>query len=590
MQLSIKPYHKNIYPAGGILLKGSKLDIWLNEIWRMGFTLPTINVYPIPSKIPGDIWGCLILTTNTLADIDIGRNTYCQVIKGKLFVPPNCCIYPQLADDELEKLLCNKKHILHPDFGFVALEETVNWQNVINIPCSLQVQVKSPAKGLFIPADIKRCEVHVLPPEKVLESMEEKLFPPVKEFNNKPLSFFEKAKLAIYRMLFKQDSERFSSSEETKPQPLLDKIGKTLKPILKSTEKLLDKMLMNYEELEKRNQAQVDKLLDLFKSNPEEALKYAIPLNGDGTARGGNHGQFQFTKNWFELSIKARYTTGSGGSNVLIPNEYFSILRNQYIDTAKALANEGEYEKAAFVYMKLLKDYTVAAETLMQGGMYAEAASIYLKYTNNKLKAAACYEQGSMYAQAIELHKELGNEEKIGDLYICINRPEDAFKYYNKVADGYLNSFQFVKAATLYKAKMNDFERAQDALLTGWRANRDGSNCLGSYFNNIADDALLEKTIEKIYLAETSEQNKGIFLLVIKKEFEKRLPASDTVKEIAYEIIADIATRDPEIISEIKNFNKKDTIILKDIMRYKTNRRSSNKTIGIIISGIKGRQ
>ncbi len=42
---------------------------------------------------------------------------------------------------------------------------------------------------------------------------------------------------------------------------------------------------------------------------------------------------------------------------------------------------------------------------------------------------------------------------------------------------------------------------------------------------------------------------------------------------MAYEIIAERLVENPEIVSEIKNFNKDDTQLIKDTLRFKIGRK-----------------
>ena len=54
----------------------------------------------------------------------------------------------------------------------------------------------------------------------------------------------------------------------------------------------------DYENLAERNQNQLDKLLKMLNDNPEEALKYAIPLDPNNSSRGGAQGGFTLNKRW----------------------------------------------------------------------------------------------------------------------------------------------------------------------------------------------------------------------------------------------------------------------------------------------------
>ena len=60
---------------------------------------------------------------------------------------------------------------------------------------------------------------------------------------------------------------------------------------------------------------------------------------------------------------------------------------------------------------------------------------------------------------------------------------------------------------------------------------------------------------------------------LLKKEYERSLDLKEYTKEIAYEIIAKRIQQYPQIASELIAFNKTNTTITKDVMKYKFNRK-----------------
>ncbi len=261
----------------------------------------------------------------------------------------------------------------------------------------------------------------------------------------------------------------------------------------------------------------------------------------------------------------------SRGGSAYVEGSLFNRLLNKYEELAQRYIDEKNYIKAAKVYMNLLKDNYRGAKTLENGGLYNEAAVIYLKKLNNKSDAANCYEKAKQYRKAIDLHKELGNKEKVGDLYKEINDIKNSNIYYQMVVDDYVNNNQMVKASLIYRKKMEKPDEAQSILLKGWEENKDTFNCLNNYFANIFDIKVLNSKIQELY-DNTPSDKKVIYLEAIKHEFKKDPKLQETTRNIAYEIIAEkIATRS-EIVNELKYFNPNDEVILKDISRYKTGR------------------
>ncbi|MDP9955630.1 tetratricopeptide (TPR) repeat protein [Epilithonimonas hungarica] len=261
----------------------------------------------------------------------------------------------------------------------------------------------------------------------------------------------------------------------------------------------------------------------------------------------------------------------SRGGSAYVEGSLFNRLLNKYEELAQKYIDEKNYIKAAKVYMNLLKDNYRGAKTLENAGLYNEAAVIYLKKLSNKSDAANCYEKAKQYRKAIDLHKELGNKEKVGDLYKEINDIKNSNTYYQMVVDDYTNNSQMVKASLIYRKKMEMPDEAQSILLKGWEEDRDGFNCLNNYFANIFDVKTLDQKIQELYQDLASEKKMN-YLKAIKIEFNKDPKLQETTRNIAYEIIAEKVNAHSEIVNELKFFNPNDEIILKDISRYKTGR------------------
>ncbi|MBD3904902.1 soluble NSF attachment family protein [Chryseobacterium sp. Ch-15] len=260
-----------------------------------------------------------------------------------------------------------------------------------------------------------------------------------------------------------------------------------------------------------------------------------------------------------------------GGGNFYLDNSLFDRIRNKYEELAEKYIAEKDYTRAAKVYMNLLNDNYRGAKTLEDGGLYNEAAVIYLKKLKNKSEAASCFEKAKQYQKSIELYKELEQKEKVGDLYMQINDTKNANSYYQMVVDDYVNNDQMVKASLIYRKKMDVPEEAQKILLQGWEENKDAFNCLNNYFVNINTIEDLNFTIQNLYVKTPSEK-KLIYLEAMKYEFKKDSKLQETTRNIAYTIIAENIENHSSIINELKYFNPKDELVLKDISRYRTGR------------------
>jgi hypothetical protein len=568
MILRIQPCSKNTFPLQGILIKSNDLKHWLYMLQNLEIDLDTVPVYAIPDNNPNSIWGCFVVLKNViLNEFKLQHVQFCQSINDTLFIPEFSTLYPKISPSEIANLFSKCPHIFHPEFGLFELENPINWQDVLEIPLEENCVITAPHIAAFQPQIIRKIEIKALPPEDILKNMEENTFPKKETFADKPLNWKEKIKFQLLKSFFKTTETR-DGERKTEKSNWFTAIALLLDKILPNSGKLLEQIENDFNDLEKRNQSEIEKLMQLFKNNPEEALKYAISIDINGTNRGGNKGTFTMSLRWLKFDLFGNGNI-SGGGNVLFQDDSMAKLLQQYNQTAANFIKEKNYEKAAFVYLKLLKNKQMAANTLEQGNLYPEAAALYLKYLDNKEKAALCYEKGRMTSDAIGLYKELKMDEKVGDLYISINQQKEAFEHYNYVVENYKKTEQYVKASLLMRNKMGDKTSAQEALLTGWREQKDSFNCINNYFKNIDDVQILSNEIDKIYRNETNEKSKADFLKALKHENKKDARLAKQTKEIAYEIVSDLAKTNPNILNELSAFNN-DAQLLKDITRYKT--------------------
>lgn len=575
MHLSIKPYQGNTFPLSAILVRGTALKDWITALQQLQLTPEQVTLFPIPGKQVNSLWACLLVLDPIPAVLAIEQHQYYQCMYGKLFIPENTCVYPFLSREEIEKRFSDYPLFFHPEVGFVPLETNIHIQDHLLIGLSENSRVQQPIAGINSIQGFNRFEIHSSPVEETLNKLEEAFFPEQKNIADtyKPLSVLEKIKLFALRKFFNNNHE---ASDKHKKYGAFNRFLQKLTGITGNSSKTgqanwFNKLEKQYASLEQRNRNELQKLMDLFAKNPEQALQFAIPLDQQGTWRGGieQYGGFEMLRRWINFSLGGQNTGRypNARASVLDSNSFMS-LSAQYHKTAEAMIAQKNYEKAAFVYLKLLKQPDQAAEALEKGNLYAEAASVYLKHSKNTAKAADCYDKGNMFSSALALYKELGDNEKTGDMYSKMSRITEANTFYQLVADEHSEQNRFVKAAQVYRNKMNDTNRAQEQLLKGWRNDTDAFNCLNNYFVNIDHIPALTQAITDIYKNDINEHNTETFLKVIKHAYDKDEALKKMTSDMAYELVAQYGKKDPSLVAELKNFNK-DAHLTKDILRHK---------------------
>lgn len=573
MKLEVKISTLNHYPLRGFFIKGTLPQHWLIELQSLNFNLKQVELYPIPDNSANSIWGCLVLANETLTSKDVGKHELSQAVFPNFYIPEKTNLNTNISKNDRTQLFPDEGsgiHTYHPAIGFAHLEKALNWQNLLALPKEKYRYIFQPAKRVFIPSKIKSYQLKAVEPEAVINNLEHNVFPEKKPMPDEKLNLYEKLKFAVYKLLFKQEKngQQTGIKQKTKPTfflKLLDRLSESLFP--KKLDDWATKMQKDFEELSQRNKKEVDKLLDMLKANPEEALKYAIPLDNNATFSGDMGGNYTMQKIWNNFSLFTGNRTSSGSG--LASSEYYYQLRQQYENTAQNLIESDQYEKAAFIYLKLLKDKYMAANTLEKGEFYEAAAALYLKPSANKFKAAYCYEKGNMFKQAIQLYTELKEFEKAGDLYIKLNQPLLAENFYNKMALIYIKQKNYIKAASILRNKIHDNHKAQETLLQGWELGLAPYKCLKEYLSYIKTDQQIIAEFNSIYANKVNSRNSTSFIKVLKNAFNKNKNIAPDIKLLAYEMIAKETQTTPKFIDHLRAFNLEDKEITKDIMRFR---------------------
>ncbi|MEG1590340.1 APC family permease [Chryseobacterium sp.] len=157
MELKIKPFPKNNYPKRGLLIRSASPLVWLCEIESLGIDLNTVQSFAIPSLEPNILYGCFIVFADH-APNEIGKNSYFQCFDYKLFIPENTDFYPKINSEDWKNIDA-QYIIMHPDFGLVKLNETIDWVSIIEESPKTESKLKKPSNGVFIPQKIRSFKV-----------------------------------------------------------------------------------------------------------------------------------------------------------------------------------------------------------------------------------------------------------------------------------------------------------------------------------------------------------------------------------------------------------------------------------------------
>lgn len=568
MNLELKSVANSKYPRCGFFVEGADLNLWISELDKLNLDIEKIELHPLPSYEVNSIWGCLVLVDDNLVPLEIDRWTGAHHISNKLIIPEKTDLTIVLTSFDMVQLFAKDRYVFHMDFGFYKLEQALSFSDYIKVEELKEVDTTQPVSFERLSHEIHAFRVVATPEEDLQSDIDEK---PIRESLKKDLlSLGERVRLKLYKSLL--NTSKDPNGNHLIDTPTGEALSKLANILGLNGSGIRDNIIRDFEDLLERNKKEVDKLMDLLENNPEDALKYAIPLDEHGYSRGKSTTDFTMQNQGSDFSLfKNLRRSGSGGVSVDLGDEFFR-LQEQYKRTAKALKDKGNYEKAAFVYLKLLKDYNSAAVTLLEGGYFEKAAYIYMKYVKNELKAAAAYEEGKIYDKAIELYEKNGKLEKVGDLYMLQGDHVKSKEIYRKLVDEFIGKAEYINASLLSRNKLHDHSKAQDILLDGWKKRSNEYSCLSYYFKNIVETEEAWHQLNYIKDHWVDTRNDVNFLKVVKSEYKNRVANKGKIRELGYILISDLLERDVISSTELVDFNKDDKRLSADTMRYNINK------------------
>lgn len=567
MKLKLQLHSTPRGPIRAAFLRGKDSQHWLGTLQSWGIPLSDLEAYAVPqSKSNLQVAGLLLIQRqgHFPAQLDLQEPYRC--IGQALLIPQYASIQPQVADEEWKTLLIYDWHFFHPGIGMVGFNHSdrVNLADLLTYPAALE-QDWSLAK----PGPPSAPALHQI---SVQQPKVEDIFAQVQGVGDKDLKDLGKNKPSD------EDAKDLRST-------LLNSLEKLLsqRPNLREGEsqgwlgKMLDRLEMSIgkmiADLQKQRESEIDRLIRLYQDDPEEALRYSIPLDSPYEGRGIAPPSGLLGRNNAPDFNLGGLNTGGPRDNWNLDAQRQIALRQHYLRLANQKIAEGDYRKAAYIHAHLLGDFYTAANVLEQGKHFYEAAILYRDHLKDKQGAAQCFEKGSLYTEAIDLYLELGQKEKAGDLYVHIDQWTEAEKLYQDCAAEALKTSNHLEAARIYDHKLKDQNEAKACLLKGWNDKLNPTACLNRYFDFFqqASNAEFDAEVQRIYQAEYKPAQRNAFMEVLKeigKNKQRRAELPNT-REIVYQIVGDeLKTDNLDHLGMLENFVPKDRLLGGDVGRY----------------------
>lgn len=240
-----------------------------------------------------------------------------------------------------------------------------------------------------------------------------------------------------------------------------------------------------------RGGAAVQWLLNKLDEDPDEGLRYAVPLGGD--RRGGRvetssglakHGtDFKLG----ELGVRR-------GTSILGADHHQVLkLEAAYREQANLAIERGDVRRAAFIHAHLLHDLRMAALVLERGGYYREAAALWQERLLEPRGAARCLAAGGFVDEAVRLYVSVGAHAEAATALEEVGHGEAAVPHWESAVEAATKLGDVCGAVTLVKERLGQPERAASLAFNGWTGDPARVDCLGLWLDLKAELGCLDE-------------------------------------------------------------------------------------------------
>jgi len=389
-----------------------------------------------------------------------------------------------------------------------------------------------------------------------------------------------------------------ASRQKDKPAQADDSHGRPVKPTSRDNQNagpaarkrgisafLFEKLARN---VQQQRQQQVNKLLDMFKNDPDRALQFAIPLAGDGKFRGLTVPGSQLLSRMPDFSLSG--LSGSGPTDVWsMDYQQQQRLRESYLLTANRELAAGRHRRAAYINARLLGDFAAAAGALEQGGFFREASTLYLDKLKRVSDAARCLVMAGLFEQAVELYESLGDHEMVAKTWEKAGRATEARLAYRRAVDSLKSKGRMRDAAMILNDKLAERQAAKELLWAQWPSGREVLACGMTYFEMLAHDCQHDEALASTKsVFDREATSSSVDLAKLLTHLSKTYPAK-SVQEYAYDSCRIVAARTIRNLGVdatqnglriLRDLDDDDLMVKNDCIRYWTSKvQSTPKTL-----------
>lgn len=329
----------------------------------------------------------------------------------------------------------------------------------------------------------------------------------------------------------------------------------------------------HWKDISSARQRELNRLIEMMAKDPEQGLRYALPLGGHEARRG------KAASGWKLGQRSLRLGNSQGGGAVDgwdLDHETQLKLEQQYRKAAAAAEADGNHERAAYIYGELLNDWASAAHSLIKAGKLREAVSIFLNKLSDMRRAAQALEEAGFHLQAAEWYFNLQDFEKVGDLYQHLGQENRAREFWNKALDEEKNPLE---KARISEEKLGSRIDAIAILDKAWRSNQHAATSLQAEFKLLLkneDQSAIENLITEFDAAPPSifpALEKARLCLSLRQELLPEVHHAP-LQESVLRLTSAKLGKDPsaksshQFLNLLKQFREEDELLNRDTTRY----------------------
>lgn len=473
-------------PAAAVLLRGDDARQWIETLLQANVPLETLRLLPLPADDAVQISGALCPVSAAEAEHFGPDVTRYGVIAGRLFVPREAVVEPPVAEDEWDVLLPDdgSRWVWHPRHQLIRFEpsQQLGVADLLERPVQRASDWDRACDGTAEPPRLLSLRVDGLPSlEQVLKDSQDGIGSDADERFLTPPNEPEASEFSAGQRLLASGFDSLAS--------LAGWIRAQVPGSPDGTDfydraiRWLSQMAQLTPRIEREREREIQRLLDKLATDPDEGLKFALPMGGRPGRGLASPGDRLTRRN-------VDFRPGAGGGPVdpwSISYELQLKLQQQYRAACEREIRLGRFRRAAYIYAELLGDYHAAAQALESGRHYRDAAAVYRDELNRPLDAARCLERGGLLPEAIEIFAQHGHYETVGSLYERLQDPESAHAAYRQAADDYLQAGDRLQAARILRSHVHDTEEALAVLWESWPDCSQTDQCLRDYFTALGE-------------------------------------------------------------------------------------------------------